>query len=67
VDWLSCAYESCHACSHFLVVMFDQITMIWRATSIRSFVMDHCWWCRTFLRIAYFLKLCAAAALIVIN
>jgi hypothetical protein len=28
VDWLSCAYESCHACSHFLVVMFDQITMI---------------------------------------
>jgi hypothetical protein len=40
--------------------------MIWQATSIRSFVMDHFLIFRFLILIAI-LKLCAAAALIVIN
>jgi hypothetical protein len=61
---LSCSYE-CHACSHLLAIMFEQIKMFWLVTSIRSFVMDH--WIFGFFILIALLKLCAAAALNVFN
>jgi hypothetical protein len=62
---LSWLYD-CHACSHFLFILFEQLIMIWLATSIRYFVMDLFWFFWIFVLIAL-LKLCAAAALNVVN
>jgi hypothetical protein len=61
----NCLYE-CHPCSHFLAVLFDQVKMIWPATSIPSFVMDHFLIFWVLIRIAL-LNFYAAAALIVLD
>jgi hypothetical protein len=47
-------------------LLFHQMTMIWLATSIRYFVMD-LFWVYRLLNLIALLKLCAAAALYVIN
>jgi hypothetical protein len=57
---LSCWHE-CHACSHFLAILFHQIKMIWLATPTRSFVENFLMNYFCIILIA-FLKLCAAAA-----
>jgi hypothetical protein len=57
--------HACRACSHFLAILFDKITMIWLVTLIPSFVIDHC--CGLNFGLIALLKLCAAAALNVIN
>jgi hypothetical protein len=63
---LSCWHE-CHAGSYFLALLCDQIKMIWQATLIRCFVIDHFWCCCWFFFLIAVLKLSAAAALHVIN
>jgi hypothetical protein len=60
VPALVCLVHACHACSHLL-----DMEMIWLATSIKSFVMDHFCSCLSFRLIAL-LKLFAADALNVI-
>jgi hypothetical protein len=64
---VSC-WHDCHTGSHFHATLFDQISMIWRATSVRCFdvIMDY--FLGIFLiLIAGLVMLCAAAALTVLN